>query len=88
MRPGLADFDDIGRVNLIDGRQRSARQHGRHRAAAVLGHRIAVVLGPMADVEPGHDPLRNAAATPEEAVRDVRQGFGADDLDRFSQGCG
>ena len=75
-------------MHLVNSRQRRPRQYGRDRTAAVLGHGLAVVLGSVADVEPRHDPLGNAAAAPEEAVRDSGQSLGADDLYGFSQGCG
>jgi hypothetical protein len=88
MQPGLADLDRNGGMDLIDGRQPRTWKHGFDGAAAVLGDRLDVVLGAMADIEARNGARRNAAAPPEEAVRYAGERLGAYNLDPVTQGCG
>ena len=87
VRPGLLDSDGLGRMDLVHGRELGAGQHRGDRAPAVLVDRGAVVVAAVADVEPGELAGRNAAAAPEEAVREAAEARRANDFDAAHSAC-
>ncbi len=87
VRPWTDHADRVGRMDLVDRRQRGPGKHGRDGAAAVLGDRLFIIVGAVAHVEAGNHAFRDTAAPPEEAVRNAAERVGPDDLDVLSQGC-
>jgi len=68
-------------VDLMDGGEFGVGQQSGNGEAAVAGDRLAVVTAAIADVEPGAFADRDAAAPAEEAVRELAEADGANDLD-------
>ena len=88
VRPGFADFDRVGRMDLVDCRQPRTGQDGFNRAAAILLDGLAIVIGAVADIEACNQAPRYPAAPAEEAMRHARKRVRANDLDVVNQGCG
>jgi hypothetical protein len=68
-------------MNLVNGGKRGVRVDCGDGETTVAGDRLAVVIAAVADVEAGAFADRNAAAAPEEAVRELAEADGASDLD-------
>jgi hypothetical protein len=80
--PGLLDHDHVGRVDLVHRDERRDREHGLGRAAAVLAHRIALVVRAPADVQPGVNPRRHHRRGARESRAGTRSSArGADDFE-------
>ena len=81
LRPGRIGDHHLGRMDLVNGGKLRVRVDRRDGEAAVAGDRLAVVIAAEADVEARAFADRNAAAAPEEAVREPAQADRASDLD-------
>jgi len=79
--PRRVRIERVGRMDLMDRDQGSARRHGGDGAAAIFVNGVAVVVGAEADVEARIVARRDAALAPEKAVREAGQAGGADHLD-------
>lgn len=81
LRPRRVRHDNLGGMNLVDGRQlRIGKQSGNGKAA-VAGNRLGVVAAAIADVQARAVSDRDAAPPAEKAVRKLTKADRADNLD-------
>jgi len=81
LRPGVIGDDDIGRVDLVDGRKLGLGEKRGDREPAVAFDGLAVVIATEADVETRAGADRHAAAPPQKAVRELAEADRAGNLD-------
>jgi hypothetical protein len=84
VRGCLADDDHSCRVNLVDARQRSARQHRIGRHSAIGLDRDRIVAAAKTAIEAGYFPPRNAALPAEKSMSDAAQRRRSDNVQGHS----